>query len=170
MRVVGSNIAARSTRTTLGFGLGYLFRPRTVFSFDAAAGVARISDVRLEDATGNLLEDEKRRAFFVSLHGALQADVWRNLFVSGSVLSVTQSRVIDLALYPDRYGRRLTNQGLFEPDGRTGDRFTDYFSNLGIGWRFTPGFLAEYIFSTDFGQTSPRHTLLLRYTFGRGER
>jgi len=169
-RVVDSTIGDRSTRATLGFGLGYVLRPRTVFSFDVAGGAAHITDSRHEKATGNLLEDERKKAFFLSLHGAVQADVWRRLFVSGSVLSVIQSQVADLHLYPDRFGRRVTSDGLFEPDGRTRNHFTDYFSNFGTGWRFSRNFLAEYIFSTDFGQTSPRHTLFLRYTFSRGER
>jgi hypothetical protein len=76
----------------------------------------------------------------------------------------------DLNLYPDRLGRRLTTDGIFVPNGRTRDRFTDYFSNFGVGWRFSPNFLAEYVFSTDFGQTAPRHTLLIRYTFNLGEK
>jgi hypothetical protein len=168
--VVDSQTHDFSTRAALGFGLGYALRPRTIFSFDAAGGTAHIHDTRHENATGNLLEDERKRAFFLSLHAALQADVWRRLFIGGSILSVSQSRISDLTLYPDRFGRRLTTDGLFEPNGRTRDRFTDYFSNLGLGWRFNRNFLAEYIFSTDFGQTSPRHTLLLRYTFGRSER
>jgi hypothetical protein len=63
----------------------------------------------------------------------------------------------------------MTGDGMFQPNGRTRDRFTDYFSNVGLGWRFNRNFLGEYIFSTDFGQTSPRHTLLFRYTFGRPE-
>lgn len=167
-RVVDSNAFARSTRATLGFGLGYVIRPRTVLSFDLAGGAARIDDKRSERSTGNLLEDEKKKAFFLSLHGAVQADVWRRLFVSGSVLSVSQTRITDLTLYPDRFGRRVGSDGIFKPDGQTRDRFTDYFSNFGAGWRFTPNFLAEYIFSTDFGQTSPRHTLLLRYIFTPG--
>ena len=166
--VVDSTTRNRSNRAALGFGLGYVLRPHTIFSFDVAGGIARINAPRRENATGNLLEDERKRAFFLSLHTAIQADVWRRLFVSGSLLSVTQSQVTDLTLYPDRFSHRLTNDGEFEPDGRTRDRFTDYFSNLGFGWRFNRNFLAEYIFSTDFGQTSPRHTLLLRYTFNRG--
>lgn len=169
-RVVDSSIRATSTRAALGFGLGYALRPRTLFSFDAAGGAARINDRRHENATGSLLENGRRNDFFVSLHAAAQADVWRRLFVSGSVLCVKESRVMELALYPDRFGRRLTNEGMFEPDGRTRDRFADYFSNFGIGWRFNRNFLTEYIFSTDFGQTSPRHTLFLRYSFSRGER
>jgi len=90
--------------------------------------------------------------------------------VSGSVLSVTQSRVADLTLYPDRFGRRVTDAGIFEPNGRTRDHFTDYFSNFGIGWRFNRNFLTEYIFSTDFGQTAARHTVLFRYTFSHAEK
>ena len=84
----------------------------------------------------------------------MQADVWRKLFVSGSILSLTQSRVTDLNLFPDRFGRTLTTDGIFAPDGRSSDRFTDYFSNLGIGWRFNRNFLAEYVFSTDFGRSA----------------
>jgi hypothetical protein len=167
--VVDSIINTRSRRATLGFGLGYVLRPRTVFSFDVTGGVARINDARNENATSNLLESERKKASFLSLHAALQADLWRRLFVSGSLLTVTQSRVSDLTLNPDRFGRLMTGDGIFQPNGRTRDRFTDYFSNLGFGWRFNRNFLAEYIFSTDFGQTSPRHTLLFRYTFGRAE-
>jgi hypothetical protein len=167
--VATSLIRTNSQRATLGFGLGYVIRPRTVFSFDVAGGIAHINDARTESATSNLLERERKRAAFLSLHAALQADVWRRLFVSGSLLSVTQSRVSDLSLYPDRYGRVMTSDGLFQTNGRTSDRFTDYFSNVGLGWRFNRNFLGEYIFSTDFGQTSARHTLLFRYTFGRGE-
>jgi hypothetical protein len=167
--VVDSIVNSRSRRATLGFGLGYAPRPRIVFSFDVTGGIARINDARNESATSNLLESERKKASFLSLHAALQADVWRRLFVSGSLLSITQSRVSDLTLYPDRFGRLMTGDGVFQPNGLTRDRFTDYFSNVGVGWRFNRNFLAEYIFSTDFGQTSPRHTLLFRYTFGRGE-
>jgi hypothetical protein len=168
-RVVDSNAFAGSTRATLGFGLGYVLRLGTVLSFDVTGGVTRINDHRLERSTGSLLETDKERARFVSFHGAVQADVWRRSFLSASVLSVTQTQVTDLVLHPDRFGRRVTGDGMFMPNGRTHDRFTDCFGNFGAGWRFNRNFLAEYILSTDFGQTSPRHTLLLRYTYSRRE-
>ena len=168
-RVVDSDVFAGSTRATIGFGVGYVPRRGTVLSFDVAGGITRIDGRRLERATGNLLQTEKERAPFVSLHAAVQADVWRRSFLSASVLSVTETQVSDLTLFPDRFGRRVRDDGIFMPNGRTHDRFTDYFGNFGVGWRFNRNFLAEYIFSTDFGQTSPRHTLLLRYTFSRGE-
>jgi hypothetical protein len=166
--IVDSNERSRTTRATLGFGVGYALRPRTVFSFDVSGGLARTLSLRREDATSNVLEEEHETSRFLSLHAAMQADIWRHLFLSGSVLSLTQSRVTDFHLFPDRFGRRLTADGLFSPDGRSRDRFTDYFSNFGVGWRFKPYLLAEYVLSTDFGQTSPRHTLLLRYTFNLG--
>lgn len=168
-RVVDSDVFASSSRATIGFGLGYVPWRGTVLSLDVAGGITRINGRRIEGATGNLLQTERERAPFVSLHAAVQADVWRRSFVSASVLSVTESHVSDLALFPDRFGRRVTDVGAFMPDGRTRQRFTDYFGNFGVGWRFNRNFLAEYILSTDFGQTSARHTLLLRYTFGHGE-
>lgn len=167
---VDSNERSRSARAVLGFGLGYALRPRTLLAFDVAGGLSRTRSLRREDATGNILEEERQTARFLSLHGAVQADVWRRLFVSGSILSLRQSRATDLGLFPNRFGQRLTTEGVFEPGGRSRDQFTDYFSNFGVGWRLTPNFVAEYIFSTDFGQTSPRHTLMLRYTFTIGDK
>ena len=168
-RVVDSDLFGGSARAAIGSGVGYVPWRGTVLSLDVAGGITRINDRRLERATGNLLESEKERARFVSLHAAVQADVWRRSFLSASVLSVTQRQVTDLVLFPDRFGRRVTSDGGFIPNGRARDHFTDYFGNFGAGWRFNRNFLAEYILSTDFGQTSPRHTLMLRYTFSRGE-
>jgi len=169
-RVVDSNEQAESSRAAIGFGLGYFFKPRTVFSFDVSGGITRVSNTRYERATGNLVEDEQKQARFISIHAAVQADVWRRLFVSGSMLSVTQSETSDLMLKPDRFGRLVNSDGVFEPNGRSRELFTDYFSNFGVGWRFTPNFLVEYVFSTDFGQTAPRHTLVFRYTLHLGDR
>jgi hypothetical protein len=168
--VVDANERTRTTRATLGFGVGYAINPRAVFSFDIAGGVARARGLRREDFTGRRLEDEHQTARFLSLHGAAQADIWRRLFVSGSILSVTQSRATDLQLFPDSFGRPPFTNAIFVPESRSRDRFTDYFSNFGAGWRLTNSFLVEYVFSTDFGQTSPRHSLLLRYTFKPGGR
>ena len=168
-RVVDSDVTAGSTRATVGFGLGYVANRGTVLSLDVAAGTTRINDRRLERSTGNLVETEKESEPFVSLHGAVQANVWRRSFLSASVLSVTQTQVTDVNLFPDRLGRRVTADGTFMPNGRTRDRFTNYFGNFGGGWRFNRNLLAEYILSTDFGRTSLRHTLLIRYTFTRGE-
>ncbi|MGE0129241.1 MAG: FecR domain-containing protein [Blastocatellales bacterium] len=165
---VDSRERDRLTRGYLGFGLGYALRPRTVLSFDVAGGYSSGNARRFENATGNVLEEDGRRARFLSLHAGMQTDVWRNLFVGGSFLYLLQSRKDSLTLYPDRFGRRLTADGLTAPNGLTRDRFGNYYSNFSVGWRFTPNFLAAYVFSTDYGLNPPGHTLLLRYTFNIG--
>lgn len=165
-----ANESSRASRAVLGFGLGYALRPRTLLAFDLAGGWSRARILRREDATGNVLEDERQAARFVSLHAALQTDVWRRLFVSGSIVALRQSRTIDLGFFPNRFGQRLTAEGVPAVGSLSHDKFTDYFSNFGMGWRFTPNFLAQYIVSTDFGKTSPRHTLVLRYTFTIGDK
>jgi FecR protein len=166
--IVDSTERDRANRATLGFGLGYILRPHTILSFDAAGGLIRTNQRRTENLTGNLLETERARARFLSLHAAVQTDVWRNLFVSASILSLTQSRRADTTFFPDRFGRILNADGVFEANGRTKDFYTDIYSNYGIGWRFKPNFVFQYILTTDYGQTSPRHTFLLRYTFNFG--
>jgi hypothetical protein len=139
-----------------------------LLSFDVTGGFSHTNDWRTEDATGNLLEAKQRRARFWSPHAALQTDLWRGLFASASVLAVKQSLVTDLTLYPDAAGRRRTREGLFALNGRTQDRSADYYSHFGAGWRLRRNFLAEYVFSTDYGRASPSHTLLLRYNFNLG--
>ena len=163
--IVDSNERAATTRGAIGFGLGYVFRPKTVFSFDAASGIIRGNQNRFENLTQNVLETERLRARFLSLHAAVQTDVWRNFFVSASILSLTQSRTTDLALFPDRFGRILNSDGIFVANGRSKIVFTDLYSNYGLGWRSRPNLVVQYLFTTDYGQTSTRHTFLLRYTF-----
>ena len=149
--IADSTERARAHRATLGFGLGYILRPRTILSFDIAGGLINTSQRRTDDLSGNLLETELKRARFLSLHAAIQTDVWRNLFVSASLLSLTQSSI--------------TDSTVFTTSKRTSVFFTDFFSNFGVGWRFKPNYIAEYILTTDYGQTPPRHTFLLRHTF-----
>ncbi len=166
--IVDSTERSRANRATLGFGVGYILRPRTILSFDAAGGLIRTNQRRTEDLTGNLLESERARARFLSLHAAVQTDVWRNFFVSASILSLTQSRRADTSFFADRFGRILNAEGIFEENGRTKDFYTDIYSNYGIGWRLKRNFVFQYILTTDYGQTSLRHTFLLRYTFDFG--
>ncbi len=147
---------SRTNRSTLGFGLGYVPRPRTIFSFDITGGLINSNQRRTEDLTGDLMETERQRARFLSLHAAVQTDVWKNLFVSASLLSLTQSRTTDAIVFDD---------GLFSTSKHTRNFYTDFYSNYSVGWRFKPNFIFQYILTTDYGQTSPRHTFLLRYTF-----
>src|SRR5262249_39742246 len=147
-----------------------LFPYTTLFrslSSDFAFGLSRVRDRNYEDATGNLLEDERRRIRFGSAHLGLQTDIWRRSFVSASMLAIRQMRLTDLNLYTDRFGRRLTSFGLEEIDGRALQTRTNSFSDLGAVWRFNSNLLAEYFFSINRDLGPPRHVLLLRYTFKR---
>lgn len=165
--IVDSTERETIARADLSFGIGYALRRQTVLGADLAFGLSQIRERHYEDATGNLLEDERQRIPFASAHLGFQTDVWRQSFVSASMLAIRQDHTTDLALYPDRFGRRQTSYGLIEPDGRTRSIRWRTISDFGIGWRLTPNVLAEYILSVSPGQSAPRHVFLLRYTFKR---
>jgi len=165
--IVDSTDHTRVMRASAGFGLGLALRRTFVLSSDFAFGLSRVRERNYEDATGNLLEDERRRIRFGSAHLGLQTDIWRRSFISASMLAIRQMRLTDLNLYTDRFGRRLTSFGLEEIDGRALQTRTNSFSDLGAGWRFNSNLLAEYIFSINRDLGPPRHVLLLRYTFKR---
>jgi hypothetical protein len=38
-------------------------------------------------------------------------------------------------------------------------------SSLGLGWKFTPNLITEYVYSMDHRYMPPSHSLKLRYTF-----
>lgn len=155
----------RTTGSSFAVGFGYAIRPKILFTLDIAGGFSNTSKLRTEDATGNLLERNHKSNPFVSAHEAVQADVWRHLFVSGSLLTVRQTLSTDLTLYPDRFGRLLASDGIFAPNGLVSDRSVTYYSEFGAGWRFTNNFLGEYVFSNNYGATRPSHVFLLRYNF-----
>jgi hypothetical protein len=164
-----ANERADTKRLTFSLGLGYALRPRTLFSFDVAGGFSRTNALRRAETTGNILEDERQRNRFLSLHGAAQSDLWRRLFASASILFLAQSRLADTALFTDRFGILPASDSSIAPSGRIRIGANNYFSNFGIGWRFTPNFLVEYIFSTDYGRNPASHTLLIRYSFNLGK-
>ena len=140
-------------QATLSFGLGYAPRPRTVFSFDVAGAFSLANDLQRETAAGIPLNSERQRIKSLSAHGAVQTDVWRQLYVNASILALVQERETRLPLPANSLTRA---------------RLTSYHSDFGIGWRFTPKFLAQYVFSTDYESPPPGYSLLLRYTFNFG--
>ena len=168
--IVNSHSHNRTHGSSFAVGLGYALRPRVFLTLDLAGGFSNSRNMRTEDATGKPVEQGTSSSPFFSAHGAVQADVWRNLFVSGSLLAVHQNFQRDLTLYPDLFGRLLTSDGSFAPNGYTSDGVMSYYSEFGVGWRFNRNFLAEYILVTDYGKSPPSHVFLLRYTFDRNER
>ncbi len=163
--IVDSSENTTTRRTTVGVGLGLILSPRTILSFDVAGGLIRSAGDRTENATSKLLESKLGHTDYLSFHVALQKDLWSKLFASTSLMSIGKLRTNDLRLYPDRLGRILDRAGVFAPSGRSSDLFANFYSNYGLGWRFKPNFMFEYIFSTDYGETASRQSLLLRYNF-----
>ncbi len=167
--IVPASERERINRAAMSFGLGYAVRPHTVFGLDMGGGLIRISDHLMEDATGNKLENKQQTIRFTSLHASLQTDVWRQLFFNVSTLTTLQYRTTDEQLFADRFGRLLNSTGVFVPNGRTQDRLTNHFTDVGVGWRFKSNFLLEYVWSKSSGQATPNHVILLRYTFKRDQ-
>jgi hypothetical protein len=111
-----------------------------------------------------LLQNGLDRSRFGSVHFAVQRDLSRRLFVSGSLLQVWQSHRQNVDLFPDRGGQLSLVQDSFfslTPASPYAPRFSDF----GAGWRFSRNMYAQYVYSTDYGYTSATHTLMLRWTF-----
>lgn len=164
--IVDSSDRDSTVRGTLGFGLGYIVRRHTILSFDASGGFIEGKRFRFEDVTGNTLETERFRSPYLSFYSAVQRDLWNNLFVGASILALIQSRTTDSVLLPDRFGNIVNKDGIFVPSGRLTGISNDFYSSFGIGWRFRPNFVLQYVLTTDYGQTNFRHILLFRYSFG----
>jgi hypothetical protein len=132
---LGVSLLDGAHRGSAAVGLGYSLSSHTILTFDLAGGASHNFALRTQgDGAGR----------FVSMHGAVQHDVTRRLFVTASLMQVWQSNE--------------------PPVAALGARFSDY----GAGWRFTPNVWVQYIYSTNYGATAATHSLMLRYTFGKG--
>ena len=162
---VDSHERDRAQRGSLGLGLGYALTRRVMLSLDIAGGATRTQAARTEDSTGNLLQNGTANGHFVSAHGAVQADLTRRLFVSASLLNIWQCHELSVALFPDRYGQTTLVQDSFFPFTPAAFQSASRFSDFGVGWRFSPNFFVQYLYSTDYGVDPASHSLMLRYTF-----
>jgi hypothetical protein len=167
MDTTNSHERDRAHRGSVGVGLGYSLTRRTILTFDMAGGAAHNSALRTEDSTFRMLQNSGSSNRFVSVHGAGQHDLTRRLFLSASFLQVWQSTGLNVSAFPDRFGNTVQVSDDFfslSPVVSSARRFSDY----GVGWRFTPNLWVQYIYSTDYGVSPATHSLMLRYTFGKG--
>jgi hypothetical protein len=162
---VNSHEHDRAQLGSAALGLGYALNRRTVVTFDAAAGTSRVAAQRIEDATGNTLQNSTANGHFLSAHVAIQSDLSRRLFVSASFLNVWHSQRLNIDLFPDQTGGTTNVQDSFFPTTPSAYQLASHFSDFGIGWRFSPHLFVQYLFTTDYGVTAPSHALMLRYTF-----
>ena len=166
---VDSHERDRAQRGTVAAGLGYALTRSTTLSFDLAGGSARTWAARTEDATGALLQNAVAGNRFVSAHAAVQTDVTRKLFLTASFLNVWQTHNLNVNLFPDRFGNTTSVEDAFFPMSPAPAQYAPRFSDFGAGWRFTRNLFAQYVYSTDYGASPGAHTLMLRYTFHKGD-
>jgi hypothetical protein len=155
----------RAQRGSAGIGLGYALSRRAMLSFDLASGASRAWASRSETSTGNLLQNGTANGHFVSIHAAIQVDITRRLFASASLLNIWQRHDLNVTLFPDQFGNRTLVEDSFFPANPAAYLLANRFSDFGVGWRFTRDLFVQYLFSTDYGASSPTHSLMVRYTF-----
>jgi hypothetical protein len=161
---VNSHQRDRSHREAFGLGLGYVLNPRVILTFDAVGGASTLAALRLENATSRLLQNGQADSRFISFHTAIQADLSRHLFVSASLLAVSQKRQTGLSVFPDRFGNSSPLGDSFFPIPASRYQAMGKYSDFGVGWRLSPDVFVQYVYSTDYGYTAGTHTVMLRYT------
>ncbi len=150
----------RARRAAAGAGLGYLLTPRVILSFDAVGGSSTLTARQFENATSELVQNGSGGSRFVSFHGALQADLSPHLFMNASLLAVVQGRNASYTVFGDR---SPIGDSFFPVPVNPYQRLGKY-SDFGLGWRISPAFFCQYVYSTDYGYTAASHTIMLRYT------
>ena len=162
---VDSGERDRAQRGSAAIGLGYALSRRAMLSFDVASGASRTWASRSETTTGNLLQNGTANGHFVSMHAAIQVDLTKRLFASASLLNIWQCHDLNVSLFPDQFGNRTLVEDSFFPANPAAYQIANHFSDFGVGWRFSRDLFVQYLFSTDYGTTTPTHSLMIRYTF-----
>jgi FecR protein len=151
----------RNNRATVGAGIGYALRPRTIFSLDIAFGITR---EKFQSKNFHFFEGiveshaTDKKSYLGSIHGGLQTDLWRNLFAGASAV-----------LLLNKYsGRFIDSDPRFNYyyDSAGGYSDTDYLANFNAGWRMTPSWVFQYVFFPGYGPNPSTHSFMLRYEFG----
>ena len=163
--VAASHERDGGSRASMGVGIGYAIARRTVLTVDVAAGRSNVSSSRLEDATSHPLQNASAASNFYSGHAAVQTDLTRRLFVSASFLNVWHGQNSSAELFADRFGAMSLAQDSVFPVSPSAFQLAPRFSDYGAGWRFSPSFFAQYLFTTNYGATPSSHAIMLRYTF-----
>ena len=155
----------RSQRGTAGIGIGYLLNRRVLLSADLAGGYSNVEATRVASATTSLLQSSGANSHFLSMSSAAQVDLTRKLFASASFMPVWQRYEMGTRLFPDQFGNLVPVLNPLFPVAGINPLVGKYFSDFGAGWRFSPQFFIQYLYSINYGRTSPSHTIMLEYTF-----
>jgi len=155
----------RANRESAGFGLLYMPARRTMLVGDFAFGVSDIGAVRQQHGSGLLLQNGTADSHFESLHIALQREIGTRYFLLASFMNVWQGNSLTYAVFPDSAGTAQPFSDALFSTSPTSYLSPGHLSDFGGGVRLSQDLLAQYIFSTNYGFSSPSHTLMLRYTF-----
>ena len=152
----------RARRMRLGGGMGFVLRRNTFFTVDLSGGQYSTTKPA---AVGNgeiglAPRFRSERDDFYSAHAAFQSDLGRRAFTSASFLITT--RTSDFEIENLLTVTPILKSALQPPYRQS---FTGKFTTAGIGWKFKPNLIAEYLFSMDHSRRAPSHSLLFRYTF-----
>ncbi|HKQ90348.1 MAG TPA: FecR family protein [Blastocatellia bacterium] len=157
-------------RTRAGVGLGFFLTSRILLNLDVAGGLFNssqpaqqpgglnrnflVSFSSLSSPLSIQSSPSSVRGTSVSAHWSVQANPWRNLFLSTSSLMTIRKDF-------HKYYFDGATRGYKDSSRRT-------LYNAGLGWKFKPNFIAEYLLSADPYESVPSHSLRLRYTFNLG--
>lgn len=166
--VAYSRYLARRARA--GMGLGFFLTSRILLNLDIAGGLFNSSQPAEQpnSLSGNLFASfsslssplslpslpRSSRGVSGSVHWSVQVNPWRNLFLSTSSLTTIRKDFHKFNFNGATYSYSNSSvRPLF---------------NGGLGWKFKPNFIAEYLLSVDPRERVPSHSLRLRYTFNLG--
>jgi len=144
-------------RARIGGGVGFFLTSKILLNFDVTGGLSK--KPQLNDRPIGFGEDSgdsesRTQETFVSAHAAVQANLWRDLFLSASSLSTFHMDIYNL------YSNGIVD--IFK------DNKKRQLSSVGFGWKFKPNLSAEYLTSYDHTYRVPSYSLRLRYTFNLG--
>jgi len=151
-------------RARLGAGLGFALTSKILVNLDLTGGIFNNDRPMGEPVNldGNFFSStlypsssRSVQGTSVSTHSAVQTNPWRNLLLSFSNLTTLRR---DLVRSNFTYKGNVYSYG---------DKYRDLrpLSSLGLGWKFTPNLITEYVYSMDHRYMPPSHSLKLRYTF-----
>jgi FecR-like protein len=161
-------------RARLGVGTGFILNSRTIISLDFTGGhlntskpatdnYSYYSSIFNSDIPIPVYNPVHEQGNFLSGHGMIQMNPWRNLFVSASSLTTFYKGLITYTYTDQSFGRSDTSS----------IKEKNYLTNFGVGWRFASNLIGEYQLALDHTNRRPSHSIMLRYTFNlniKGER
>jgi FecR-like protein len=153
-------------RVRLGVGTGFIINSRTIISLDFTGGhmntskpatdnYSYYSSIFNSDIPIPVYNPVHEQGNFLSGHGMIQMNPWRNLFVSASSLTTFYKGQITYTYTDKSFGRTDTSS----------IKEKNYLTNFGVGWRFKSNLIGEYQLALDHTNRRPSHSIMLRYTF-----